>query len=540
MVESIVFSTKQQPSVPLSTALLHHKIKLDTHQFAAAGLNSFDLIISFNYPIVAFRNHDYTWVHCNRDRIAGPFTPKIIKLSNGTFVQPNVNLGFWEVQKKNPKVLLWRFNPPHASPLTVYSGKHNERVVAEANPIVTFSTPLELLFTTKTSIEFSRSPKPFAAIACFTDHCDFDTLDNLKQQRAFFKTNKIKVTKGFFLNHFSKRENNASFELNQQELEQWSQDGHELAYHSLSQSLKNKPDSFQDFYKFTPPSPMVPTWIDHGFQPYNLSLYQTQGMEDAVFATTLNEKGITTLWNYIDSGTSAEGVINQLNSDDFTLGRFYNGIKNLGFKAKMGILIKNSIVHFYADERLITKYKSLATQFKQLIYDKKIGVLPRFLADFAGISAPLLKILVLWNQLKSKPYKLAKYTPLVFKHTLKGIDFYIFQTIEMIDFKKSLHPKTIDKLIEEKGVFIAHTYFSVPLSYHTGRMFDTVASIDITVKDNFNYLSAKVDLGEIWNPTLNELVLFLANFEKTVLDVDANGNTVVVNAASIPFRILNE
>jgi hypothetical protein len=540
MVESIVFSAKQQPSVPLSTALLHHKIVLNTQQCKSEALSSFDLLITFKNPIVEFRNHDYTWVDCNRDRIAGPYAPKIIKLANGTFVQPNVNQGFWEVQKNNPKALLWRFNPPNASPLTVYSGKHNERVVAQANQVAAFDTPLALLFTTKTSIEFSRSPKPFAAIACFTDHCDFDTLDNLKRQRAFFKANKIKVTKGFFLNHFSKREDNASFELNQQELAQWTLDGHELAYHSLSQSLKNKPDSFQDFYTFIPPSPKVSTWIDHGFQPYNLSLYQTQGMEDDVFATSLNEKGITTLWNYIDSGTSSEGVINQLNPYDFTLGRFYNGIKNLGFKAKMGVLIKNAIVHFYADERLITKYKSLATHFKQLIYDKKLGVLPQFLANFAGISAPLLKILVFWNQLKSKPYKLAKYTPLVFKHTLEGIDFYIFQTIEMIDFKKSLNPKTIDKLIEEKGVFIAHTYFSVPLSYHTGRMFATEASIDKTVTDNFKYLSAKVGLGEIWNPTLNELVLFLANFEKTVLDVDTNGNSVVVNAASIPFRILNE
>jgi len=206
----------------------------------------------------------------------------------------------------------------------------------------------------------------------------------------------------------------------------------------------------------------------------------------------------------------------------------------------MGVFIKNAIVHYYADERLISKYKALATRFKQLRYDKKMGAVPQFLADFAGIAVPLLRILIFWSQHKSKPYKLAKYTPLLFKHSIKGVDFIIFQTLEMIDFKKSLQSKTIDKLIAEKGVFIAHTYFSVPLSYHTGKMFSTTSSIDQSVTANFDYLSSKIDQDKIWNPTLNELVLFLTNFEKTVLDVDANGNTMVVNAATVPYRMLNE
>jgi len=102
-------------------------------------------------------------------------------------------------------------------------------------------------------------------------------------------------------------------------------------------------------------------------------------------------------------------------------------MRNLGFKAKMGVLIKNAIVHYYANERLISKYKTIATRFKELRYDKKIGVLPQFLADFAGIAIPLVKILLFWRQHKSKPYKLAKYTPLLFKHSIKGVDFIIFK-----------------------------------------------------------------------------------------------------------------
>jgi len=61
-----------------------------------------------------------------------------------------------------------------------------------------FINPLALLFPLDEGIEISRSKIPFSAIACFTDHCDFDTLRNLKQQRQFFKTYNIRITKGFF------------------------------------------------------------------------------------------------------------------------------------------------------------------------------------------------------------------------------------------------------------------------------------------------------------------------------------------------------
>lgn len=540
MVESIVLKAKKQPTVSLSTEILHHKLSIAIEQFIPEEFISFDLKIVFKEPIVAFRNHDYTWVNCTTDCIAGKYAPKIIKLANGTIIQPNVTAGIWEVQKSNPKVLLWRFNPPNAYPLTVYTGRQNERVVEGANQMVVLNEPLALLFSDKSSIEFSRSPIPFAAVACFTDHCDFDTLESLKLQRAFFKQTNIKVTKGFFLNHFSKRDDNASWEVHQQEFEKWKQDGHELAYHSLSQSLKNKAESFTDFQNFIPPLEEVPTWIDHGFQPYNFSLYRNYGKTDLAYSTNLAEKKITNLWNYIDSGTSSLGVINQLNPNDFTLNSFYNGIKTLSFRSKASQLIKNILFHYYANEKLIHNYKATAESFKQLVFQKKIGASFKLLKNACSISIPLLKVFLFWDSHKNKPYKLAKYTPLVFNHTILNNEFTIFQTLEMVDFKKSLHPKAIDKLIDENGMFIAHTYFSVPLEYHEGRMFKSNTEIDERVNANFTYLGEKIKDQQIWNPTLNELVLFLANFDKLVLDIDTSGTIIVRHQADIPYRILNE
>jgi hypothetical protein len=538
MVESVVVTSQTHQPFPLSQEIQDHKLLIDLSALGSSVSESFEVVITFKSAVKSFRNHDYTWVDTKQNRIAGEWVPKIIQLENGYYVQPNQNKGYWEIHKNKPNVLLWRFHPAFSNPLTVYTGSKNERVLAEAHTVLPEDCSLSLLFSKQNAIEFSRSPEPFLPIVCFTDHCDFDTLESLKIQREFFKQHQIKVTKGFFLNHFSKRADNASFENDSTELERWLADGHELAYHSLSQSLKNDEEAFADFDHFTPPFDDCPTWIDHGYQPYNFSLYQNKGINETTFADQLNRKNIRILWNYIDSGTAALGVINQLNPEDFTLKRFAKGAQNLNFKTKIGVLIKNIIFHYYAEEKMILQYKGLAGSFKKLTQQKKVSLLFGFLRKVWALSLPLLKVFLFWSQHKNKPYKLAQYTPIIFKHQLAGKQFYIFQTLEMIDFRAALHPQNIDKLIAEKGLFIAHTYFAVPMQYHVGRIFKTPDRIEEKVAANFEYLSKRIRNKEVWNPTLKELVHFLSTFETTVLEVDAEGKIIVANSTGVPYRVI--
>lgn len=536
MIASISLVTNKNSSLLDFNEIGNNKVIIDLPKTIAASFESFDLKITFTNAVTLLRNHDYTWVKTNKDRIAAEYSPKIIKFDNGFFVQPNSNSGIWEIKKENPKVLFWRFNPENSSPLTVYSGSKTEKIINSAKRNFNFSKQLELLFSKENAIEFSRSAIPFTAISCFTDHCDFDTAQNVKLQREFFKEHKIKVTKGFFQNYFSKRADNASLEKDAAEFMKWREDGHELAYHSLSQSLKSKEESIADFLNFTPPFDDIPTWIDHGYQPYNFSLYQNTGIEEKVFSNNLSDKNISILWNYTDAGTASVGVINQLNPEDFTLKSFYKAIKSLPFKQRMGVLIKNIVFHYYADEKLIIKYKATATHFKGLFYDKKPKALFKLISNFIILSVPLVRILLFWNYHKNKTYKLAKYAPILFKHNIADNDFYVFQTLEMVDFKKSLSPENIEKLIAESGIFIAHTYFSVPINYHTGKMFKNPDEIDEIVAENFCYLSSKIVNNQIWNPTLKELVVFLSNFEKTILDVDTDGKIVVMNSSGLSYR----
>jgi hypothetical protein len=109
----------------------------------------------------------------------------------------------------------------------------------------------------------------------------------------------------------------------------------------------------------------------------------------------------------------------------------------------------------------------------------------------------------------------------------------------MVDFRAALHPQNIDKLIQEKGLFIAHTYFSVPMNYHVGKLIDKNGTVNEMVDKNFSYLSEKIQNNLIWNPTISELVLFLDNFENIKLEINQNGEFIFDEKIKVPFRIVN-
>ena len=372
MLKAVLFiSNKKQ--ISLSNRIENGKSIYLYPQLEINNNESFDLQFTFNDEIVKFRNHDYTWVEILKDDIvANQFTPKIIQLKSGFFIQANINFGIWEIKSNNNKTLLWRFNPKNSNSFTSFS-KNADKSITQARTVNKFPVLPQLLFTKGSTIEFSRSKIPFAAITCFTDHCDFDTPENLEIQRLFFAKHKIKVTKGFFLNHFSKRNDNASFENESHEFLKWIDDGHELAYHSLSQSLKIREESIKDFKSFKPPLPSIPVWIDHGYQPYNFSVYKNHNISDVNYEYNLVGKKIKIIWNYIDSGTATLGVINQLNRNDFTLNSFYKGSKSLKLKERLGALIKNMTIHYYANQKIIKQYRNVAISFKSVFLERKLN-----------------------------------------------------------------------------------------------------------------------------------------------------------------------
>src|SRR5690606_15613903 len=261
-IELITLITK-----PINFSLEKNKVLI---QSSAILSEAFKLKFTFSQPIISLRDHDYSWKKPYENYNAGMFVPKLLKLRNNHYVQANQGTGSWRLDMEEDNVLYWCFNNVNQTPITQYTGDNNSRIIKSLTEDIVLSK-LSLLISKFSSLEYSRSIIPFSGIICFTDHCDFDTLESLQTTREFFSKLGIKTTKGFFLNQFSKRANNASYQNNKEELQKWLKDGHEMAYHSLTQSLRSQSEAFNEFETFQPEF-SCNTWIDHGYQPYNLSL----------------------------------------------------------------------------------------------------------------------------------------------------------------------------------------------------------------------------------------------------------------------------
>lgn len=483
--------------------------------------------IEFSGQFSTVRNHDYRWIPAESGHVSPFLAPKILRMKTGEIIQASMAAGVWELKSKS--ALHWIFNHPDAAPLTVYTGHTHEREISAAR---TAMQRVPALLIAKNGVEFSRSPHDFKAVACFTDHCDFDTAESLAIQRKLFKDAGIRVTKGFFLNHFSKRADNASWERDSAELSQWRSDGHELAYHALSQSIPES-GAITTFRNFEPPMPDIPTYIDHGYLPYNFSLFRQNQITESTYAALLEEKNIAILWNYIDSGTTGHGVLNQMNRHQFSLKSFASATASFALKKKVSLLIRAIVFHHLGNRRIISAYKNVAGNVKRGGWGTHF-----FKAVFEGfvLLKAFMRVLFRWKSESRKSFRLARFSPIVFRHILGDKNFTIFQTVEMTDFKASLSRENLDNLCAESGLFIAHTYFSVPFDYHHGRLIRN-GKPDAEVEANFKYLGSRVAEGKVWNPTLSELVSYLKGFEQAELDVE-NGEILIKNSGGLHYRII--
>ncbi|MGB5929635.1 MAG: hypothetical protein WBH03_15750, partial [Cyclobacteriaceae bacterium] len=451
--------------------------------------------IEFVQPIVALRSASYQWADLarNSELIANEHSPKILVLADGTHVVSAQNTGLWQLSGKKSNVLTWVLKDIHLTPLFQFSEKGAHRF---KKTFLTHGYNLKLLFSSHAVPEFSRSSIPFTPIVCFTDHCDFDTETDLEKQLAFFNQHGIRVTKGFFLNHYSKRADNASFEREPGQVSAFADSHHELAYHSLTQSIRSKEDAKEEFARFSSPvSPPLSTWIDHGKQPYNYTRIGTSPLTENEWADAVYSKGIRYLWNYLDAGQAKNGCLNQLNPDHFTIAR-------LQANNKTGLFfLFRTILFYHGGEKEVENYKSIAGRLKQVMQKKKAGQIPRISKDLFSTLGFVLSHLT-DSKKRHRPFRWAKYAPYIFRHTVGGREFFFFQTAEVTDFESVFSPRNIDLLIEEKGAITVHCYFSSPLSYQKGRLFAN-GEVSEKNRENFAYLGEKVRNKEVWNPTLS-------------------------------------
>jgi len=481
----------------VSTEKTDREICIKVRKQKALTVESLVLIVDFDQPIVAWRGQDYQWNdNMSKELFSNDYAPKILVLKDGTHVLSSKNLGSWMYSPKKPNQLRWVLKHPRLTPVISYDKASNRRIRC------TFAAQdynLTLLFTKEPVPEFSRSKVPFSPIICFTDHCDFDTNDSLKKQLAFFKKHNLRVSKGFFLNHFSKRQNNSSYKFDAAIIDQFHKEGHELVYHSLTQSIRDKKSAIDEFSNFKAPTRFkTETWIDHGYQPYNFTKRQDTGINDQEWADTLRINDVKNLWTYLDSGTASQGIINQLNPEHFTLSRIRSQ-KELGFR-----FLFRTAMFFAGGEKMLMTYRKFAKSTKNLLYRKKLNaIIPGVTSGFKALWFLFLSLSS--SKKRNTPFTNAQYAPFIFRHEVGSHTFMLFQTVEVTDFENSFSPENLDLLCKENGAIIVHCYFSSPLKHQSGKLFngDEISSQN---DKNFSYLHTLITEGKIWNPTVSQLI----------------------------------
>jgi hypothetical protein len=483
------------------------------------------LIIEFSRSIIAYRSPRYTWEKLTKKEVSlNSHSPKVIVFDDGTHMISSSNIGAWVL--KNTRTLEWVLKSSLLTPIFHYA-QDGSRVFNRLFDIESFD--LELLCTKGEVPEFSRSKIPFKAIICFTDHCDFDHRDNLSKQLLFFNQNNIKVSKGIFLNHFSKRPENTSYERDSDLIKGFHENHHELFYHALTQSARDKEDAIREFQNFVPPVEFkISTYVDHGYQIYNLTKRNETGLSDYEWSALMAQKGIHNFWNYLDSGTANSGIINQLNTEHFSLGRI------LKYKLFDIVFIIRTQLFFSGNEGLLLNYRELAKLTKKFIQKKSLAKLFVLTRKIIGIAGFLTKSLLFE---KNKVFKYATHTPFIFKNIIGGNCFNFFQTVEVTNFEKTFSRKNIDLLIKESGAIIAHCYFSSPLMHQTGRLF---AGDNISFKNqcNFEYLKHKIQSNDVWNPAISELIQFTNKTSDLKFYWDETKQRICPSDLDVPIRYI--
>ncbi len=492
-------------------------------------INSLAIVIDFNQEIVNWRNHDYNWIDCSKKTIvSNNLSTKCIQLKDGYKILPSKNLGVWEYNSNKKNRLIWRLENKYISPILQFDNNDNKEFI----DVFSFHKELnlKLLITNQTVPEFSRSKIPFSSILCFTDHCDFDSLLLLQKQRKLFKDFGIKTTKGFFLNHFSKRDFNASFQREKEELLAWISDGHELAYHSLTQSIRNENDAKNEFENFLPPIKGLNTWIDHGFQPYNFTLIKRQHLKIDDWILKQNAKNIFNYWTYNDCGSGGKGIINQLNPEHFTPKALLSSFKERSFLDKMSFFSRNYLFYFSNNNKIINKYKSLSSIVKSILYQKKFSKIISLLSYGVSVLFYFIKVIFQWQFIKNKTSDCAKFSPILFSNSSFKGESLFFQTLEINNFVETFSKENIAKFTEEKGICIAHTYFSVLLNYHKGRLFvNDKGDINPKTLKVLGFVKNKIENKEIWNPTIEDFAKYYQNFKNIELDINLKGEILFLH-----------
>jgi hypothetical protein len=468
----------------------------DEYLVKKGWLGELEVVYTLPAKPVYFRTYKYSWESAGRKFVSSMLSPKIMKLESGTYLMANTMAGTWFYDPAEPLRLRWILFGGDVQPCFRYDQRLFRRwidVGAELEQELTVR-----LIETDRPFEVSFSKLPFRPVLIFTDHCDFDFDGLLPKQRMRLKEWGIRITKGVYIRKYSQKGVlHSSFEGNEEEFKEWVSDGHELCYHSVTQSRHPRREDEESLYSgFEPPmkSPgQFNTWIDHGYQRYNLTKSPNAGVRKDRLEH-LNNKGITNVWNYFDCSESHDNL-NQLDyrqMDPFRI--LLSRDVSISEKIRM-ILFHNS------GEWGFRRYKLFAESIKNRAYLK------------AACQSVMLLLPFFWALFRRSDSLLVRRAQsVVFTEKAAMLSF---QTILVKDFLHSfLRPYT--KYKDESGLALVHCYFT-HLGAHQANTFfmDEQGRVSVRICEIFETIGKDVSEGRVWNPTLSEFLEHIRTIIRT-------------------------
>jgi hypothetical protein len=427
-----------------------------------------------------------------------------------------------------------------------------------ANPFVEKNRQYKIEFdiieleANKQIVAIKKFPYPNGYKSAFilTDHCDFDTTEKL--QTFLYGNNNngwlnrgLKITKGVFALGAKegeiKKSDSLESETYPQLIDELFEDGSEIVHHALKHSGQLSKETFTNTFNKFAQKYKPQTWIDHG--SYIKYCYSQGSKENPDFSLIekMKQFGYNNLWAFDDVNIDANQTLNILT----TAKKFPTE------------LIKQIFINIFAGKFLVAGHyfrtiihrnysKSILIDF--LMYSlgntKTIFInLQKRKGTFLKDCKAYLKMILNFNKFRNKevvPYNnidVLKYSqPLYLEERIPFAQyveqdilmFYTFETTHLVDI---YNKKSLQKLIDENGTHIGHTYILNDLPY-INSIFEKENNQYLLSEKWISFLDVlqeKVQSKEIWNANMGEYAAYNILLQNVFIEYSPEGNCMIKN-----------
>ncbi len=384
----------------------------------------------------------------------------------------------------------------------------SEDKIISLNDYFSFSLLINKIQTPEQTAWAEPFPGGANSALVITDHADWESIEKFGEISRLLVKNKINITKSVFP-YTEEYEGSLYHGLNtpgyKELLQEFYQAGNEIAFHGFT-SARNAPsitkcrELMNEMADFNPE-----TWIDHGIGDY---LFSRKGILEngERLIDFLTSYGIKNLWSYGDTINNPDWNLNSFSvrSSSQIFADMLSGIAgNSNFKPAAILYIidhcqRNFLGHYVRQKILSAPVSAATYRFisKEYRLIKHIRKFPLSIYGENGFSPLLNK-----------------------EHT------WIFDTVLSIHLTHQLRKKAIDRLIDDGGIAILHTYFANQKPYIVNNVFTTMKGKNQILpkfKNSLEYIAEKQSTKEIITLPFNKLRASLEKLAKTKMLIKNN------------------